>query len=256
MSAFELNRTMPSPASSFGGTIMGKALAHSSGISLEKIGVAASANRAMAARCGFRNCGERSAETTLDAVDHADAVAVDRVHGRQRAQLAQAPVRAGGQVHAGRVGAVDDIEVVIAGQHQHAAGERGMLRQSVEDLGPFGRQAGVGHVAGDQDGVERLLGVDRFELIEQAPQPVIAARARPAAFQAKAVALADHVDVGEMNDAPGARVLRQCGEFAERARLRHDGIGKAPDQGGDGEIGRDRGEAVGERYDGDLLSRS
>ena len=39
----------------------------------------------------------------------------------------------------------------------------------------------------------------------------------------------------------------------EIARLRHGGVGEAPDQRGDGEIGGDRGDAVGERDHRHLL---
>ena len=82
-----------------------------------------------------------------------------------------------------------------------------MRGHGVKELGPFGGAAGVGHVAGDEDEIDRDLGVDRFELGEQPLQPLIAARARSSALDAEAVALADGMDVGEMHDAPGFRVV-------------------------------------------------
>ena len=87
-------------------------------------------------------------------------------HGGQSAKLAQAPVGARGQVHARRIGAVHDVEVVIAGQDQQALGDRWMRGHRVEKLSPFGRAAGVGHVASDQNKIERRLGVQRLKLFQ------------------------------------------------------------------------------------------
>ena len=63
---------------------------------------------------------------------------------------------------------------MIAGQHQHAPVKGGMRGESVEHLGPFGGNTRVGHVAGDEDRVELVLGVERLELLEQALQAFIA----------------------------------------------------------------------------------
>jgi hypothetical protein len=59
----------------------------------------------------------------------------------------------------------------------------------------------------DQDRVERLFGVERIQLHEQALQPIVAARTRSAALDAKAVALAHDVDIGQMGDAPCAPIF-------------------------------------------------
>ena len=78
-------------------------------------------------------------------------------------------------------------------------------------------------------------------------QPLIAARAGPPALDAKAVALADDMDVGEMHDPPCLRAGGTLLEGGEVARLRRGGVGHAPDQGADGEIAHDQHDAVGER---------
>jgi hypothetical protein len=77
-----------------------------------------------------------------------------------------------------------------------------MRRHRIEELGPFGGAAGVGHVPGDQDEIERGLGVQDLKLVQHPLQSVIAARARSSALDAKAVALADDMDVRQMHDAP------------------------------------------------------
>ena len=85
----------------------------------------------------------------------------------KRPDLTQAPVGACRQIHARRIGAVDDVEVVIAGQDQHALGKARVRFEDLEKLHPLGGDASIGHVASDQDGVEPVFGVDRFELREQ-----------------------------------------------------------------------------------------
>ena len=173
MSAFEFSRMMPSPSFLAGGTTMGKACAQSSGISVERIG---RRHRRTAPWLLMRlqRLFQRAAHAILRAVDHAHMPALDRIHGGEAPDLAQAPVRAGGEVHAGRIGAIDDVEIVIAGQHQHPPVKGGMRGESVEHFGPFGGNPGVGHVAGDEDGVELVLGVERLELLEQPLQAFIA----------------------------------------------------------------------------------
>ena len=138
VSAFELSRMMPSPSSLSGGTIMGKTLRPELGdrIGEERLGLVGEAHHLAAMR--LQQLRERAAEAAVAQVDHADAAALHRVHGGQASNLAQAPVGARRQVHARRVGAIDDVEVVIAGKHQHALGEARMRRHGVEQLGPFG----------------------------------------------------------------------------------------------------------------------
>ena len=63
---------------------------------------------------------------------------------------------------------------MIAWQHQHASVKAGMGGDGVEHLGPFGGNTRVGHVAGNEDRIEFVLGVDRLELLQQALQAFVA----------------------------------------------------------------------------------
>jgi hypothetical protein len=70
-----------------------------------------------------------------------------------------------------------------------------MQLHRVEELRPFGCDSGVGHVACDQDDIERVRFVDRFDAVEDTREAVIAARTAAPAFDAESVALADQMDV-------------------------------------------------------------
>ena len=76
-------------------------------------------------------------------------------------------------------------------------------------------------------------------------QPLVAARSRSAAFDAEAVALADDMQVRQMNDAPGAAVCRRV-ERRKVARLIHRRIGDPPRQGGHGQIRAQENNRVGQ----------
>src|SRR4029077_12116318 len=70
---------------------------------------------------------------------------------------------------------------------------------------------------------------------------------------AKAVALADDVDVRQMHDPPEPDILRPPVEGGEVAGLSHGGVGHAPDEGGDGEIGGNQDDAIGECHADEAL---
>src|SRR5262245_9499600 len=99
---------------------------------------------------------KRGTHTSARAIYHAHAPALDGPHRRQHPQLAQPLVRTFRQVEARWIGAVDDVEVVVAGNDQHAFGEARMTRDGVQELGPLARPARIGHVAAHHDGVERV----------------------------------------------------------------------------------------------------
>ena len=82
-----------------------------------------------------------------------------------------------GRLNARRIRAVDDIEVVIARNDQNALGELRMCRQSIVKLRPLRGQAGVCDISGNQDRIERMLGMNLIETRQRAHQAVIAARA-------------------------------------------------------------------------------
>ena len=171
----------------------------------------------------------------------------------KRAHLAQGFRRAERQIETRRVGAIDDIDVVIAGQDERPLGEVGMRRQNVEEFGPFGRAPGVGHVPGDEDEVQRAGGVRGLESAHDPFEALVAARAAPSALDAKAVALADDMDVGEMSDPPDAAADGRGVERFEVERLVHGRVGEAPDERGRREIGRHDDDGVGERRHDQML---
>src|SRR5262249_38039044 len=100
-----------------------------------------------------------------------------------------------------------------------------MTCEIVEKLGPFGANPGIGHIAGEHNVIQRLARVDRIELPEQPLEALIAARAQPPALETEAVALADHMNVGQMHDAPPPSTTRGRLKRDERVRLVHRGDG-------------------------------
>jgi hypothetical protein len=84
---------------------------------------------------------------------------------------------------------------VIARKDEHALGQHRMQFHRVEELRPFGRNAGVGHVAGDQDHIHRALLMNLFDAVEDPRETVIAARPAAAAFDPKSIALTDQMNV-------------------------------------------------------------
>ena len=122
-----------------------------------------------------------------------------------------------------------------------------MRVDNIEELGPFRRRPGVGHVPGDEDEIERPLGVNFGETLKSRSQPPVAAGPGAAALDAKTVALADDVDVREMRDPPHARAGRRVVERCKIERLVGRGVGKAPDERSGREISRHQGDRVGDR---------
>ena len=107
---------------------------------------------------------------------------------------------------------------MIARQQERSLRQLRMLGQRRQELGPFRRAASIGDVAGNEDEVEWLLGVDRLKPGQHPRQPLVAARAGPAALDAEAVTLTDDVQVRKMRDAP--RCGRSVGGPVEGARSR------------------------------------
>ena len=73
--------------------------------------------------------------------------------------------------------AIDDVEIVIAGQDQNAFQQFWMRLQRVEQLRPLSGTACICQIARDQDDVDRLACVHLVKLVEEAAQTVVAARA-------------------------------------------------------------------------------
>ena len=183
-------------------------------------------------------------------------IALDGGDRRQRAHLAQRLRRADRQVEPRGIGAIDDIDVVVARQDQHAFGEIGILGHDVEKLGPFGGDARVRHVAADEDEVERLRCVQGRQAIHRLDQAIVAARPGAPALDAETVALADDMDVGQMRDAPDASAVARAVEGLQIERLVAGGVGEAPEQCGDREIGGHDDDRVGEGRDHEGVRQS
>ena len=134
---------------------------------------------------------------------------------------------------------------MVARQNEHPVGKLRIAGENVEELGPFGRAPGVGHVPGDKNEVQRPGGVLGLEPSHDPSQALVAARAAPPALDPKAIALADDMDVGEMRDAPDAAVWWRGVERFEVERLVHGRVGEAPDERSRREVGRhDRRSAL------------
>jgi len=89
--------------------------------------------------------------------------------------LAQTPVGAGGEVEAGGIGAIHDIEIVVAGKRQRAFGERGMRG----NLGPRMRP--------QPQGVERVV-----EIVSREPHDRQLGRQRWKQYEALGLRIQPH----------------------------------------------------------------
>ena len=106
---------------------------------------------------------ERLTQARIGAIDDTNARALKRVDGRQGADLAKPAVRADVEIEPRGIGPVHDVDVVIAGNDEHAVGEPGMGGHGVEKFGPFGGAARIGGIARDRGRIERLRCIDLFE---------------------------------------------------------------------------------------------
>src|SRR5215472_6814988 len=96
----------------------------------------------------------------------------------------------------------------------------------VQELGPFPRSSGVGHIAADEHEVERPEGVDGRKTGHDLLEALIAARAGSPAFDPETVALTDDMDVGEMGHSPDRSAGWLFVERLEVARLVHRRVGE------------------------------
>ena len=91
---------------------------------------------------------------------------------------------------------------------------------------------------------------------------LVAARPAPPALDAKAITLADDMDVGQMRHPPDATVRRRSVERFEVERLIHARVGEAPDERSRRKVSRHDDDGVGERgpdqlmRDGEIRRRS
>ena len=88
-----------------------------------------------------------------------------------------------------------------------------MQFECIEELRPFGGAAGIGEITGDEDRVERALGVHFGESVENAAQPLVSSWDRPAAFDPKPVTFCDGMQVRQVRDPPASarpEEAREC----------------------------------------------
>ena len=121
-----------------------------------------------------------------------------------------------------------------------------MRRDGVEKFGPFGRSSRIGHVACNQDRIERVLGVESRELRQHLSQPFVAARSRSPALDAKAIALADDME-SDRCTIRHVRLVRAVVKDVHIVGRRHGGVRNRPDERGDRDIAADQHDAVGQR---------
>ena len=91
--------------------------------------------------------------------------------------------------------------------------------------------------------------------IHRLDQAVVSPGPGAPALDAETIALADDMDIGQMRDAPDAGGRARLVEGFEIEGLVSHGVGEAPEQRGDREIGRHDGDRVGERRDHEGVRR-
>ena len=182
-------------------------------------------------------------------------IALDRGDGREDPHPPQRLHRAERQVEAGGVGAIDDVDVVIAGRDQRARRELRKRPEHVEEFRPFGGGSRVRHVAGDEHEIERPFGMDLGEPSQRAPESGVAARARASALDPHPVAFADDVHVGEVRDAEDVRAGRRRARRRKLERLVGGRVGDPPNQRRDGEIGGHDDDRIGDRRNNKPMRR-
>ena len=200
--------------------------------------------------------GEAASYSASGLINQANALAVKSIDARQEAKPAQLSVRAHRKIESGRIGAVDDIEIVIAGQHQNALRKPRIGRNGLQQLRPFRRASSICYVAGDENGVERIIRMDDIQQLKHSVQSPVSARAGSAAFDSKTVALAYDMNIRQVSDAPRAARDRVCWKRAEIKRLRHRRISEGPDQCSDREIGAHQHDTVGYGDGSQVVRRS
>ena len=196
----------------------GRATSHAASVRLASRRDPRSANAIMSRAFGASACSTVSPTRFALGVHDANARALHRGQRRDRAHLTQPLLRARRQIEPSGIGAVDDVQVVVAGQRDDQRREARKCVERIEQLGPFGGRARVGQVARDHDRVERLAPVQLVETLQRLDERLVAARPGASAAESKAVALADDVDVREVRDAPRAHELARASGTSASSR--------------------------------------
>src|SRR5215468_5079697 len=128
-------------------------------------------------------------------LDHTHAVSLYGSDRREGPHLPQPLADAEWKIEPGWIGAIDDIQVMVPGNHEHARGENRMPCQDVQEFPPFGRETGIGQIAADEQDVERVSAMDGLEARHEALHSIVAARPTTSALDAKTVSFTDNVEV-------------------------------------------------------------
>ena len=156
VSAFEFKRMTPRPSWLSGGTIIGKAVAQRSSRRLERKWLCHIGKSRHLRSMSVERDRQALANAPRGTIHHANTVALDEVGRRQEPQPAQTPVGTGRKIKPCGICAIDDVEIVIAGQDQNAFRQLWMRLQRVEQLRPLSGTACICQIARDQDDVDRM----------------------------------------------------------------------------------------------------
>ena len=200
--------------------------------------------------------GKTASQASSGLIDQTNAFPMERISRRQEPESPQFSVRTCRKIEPSRIGAVDDIEVMIPGQDQDPLSKPGIGRQGVQQFRPLRGTARIRHIAGDENRVDGIIRVDAIQQREQPVQALISARTRSAAFDPKAIAFTYNMNIRQVSDPPRPVRVRTRRKFTEVLKSRHGRISEGPDKRSDGEIGGDEHDAVGQGDRGQIARRS
>ena len=104
--------------------------------------------------------------------------------------------------------------------------------------------------------MERLARMERIQLCQHPTQALVTAWSRSAALDSEAKALADGVNVRQMDDAPATTLIGMDVILFKIAGRVHRRVGDCPDQRGRSHIGAHNHDAIGQCHDGEALRRA
>ena len=164
VSTFEFSRMNPSPSSVSGGTTMRKDLAPKVRERFETSGLPVSANRAISARCGFNASARHSPKTPFCIIHDTDTPALQGTwQERTRSWRSRRFGLVGSSRRAGLARSAT-FRSWLPGSTSTRSASCGWGANRVEEFGPLGRTSGIGHIARDEDRIQRIFGVKGSEL--------------------------------------------------------------------------------------------
>src|SRR5262249_37175375 len=135
---------------------------------------------------------------------------------KNNAELAERLTRTPRQIETPRIGAVDDVHIVIAGYKRQTGSQLRIVLKKVDELRPFGPRTGIGDIARHQYTIERGQRGYRGELAPSVANAPVTSRAVRTGLHAITVTLADEVKVRQMRHSSDRRFsLRRVGHPIE-----------------------------------------